>query len=328
MKSVRAFWSLAAFVTVEASLGMLLLAAPAHGAASAGCEGGGFVVRQLADGSTVATDGTTIIPAGNVGETLLVQGLYVEFTIVSATFAIEDWTLTGAPNPLDITGNRRTVVFRDKTPDHRGLTLTSDIIVERSGDDIVIEREGPGLSMKIQAKDCAQGGIFQMEPERDDGSLTRVTHILADGVFYFDNPNFREREGDVVPFKDTTITVTPRVNFANDLSADFVGRDSPQVATRIQEDGCVNQIRRRDGTFAEVRHCGGLSRWDVASGGRMGQVMGEDAVEVAPPATNCVQNCQAQNRVRGQAVVLGHPFPVPQDSRLQPRFPPGFPEAA
>jgi hypothetical protein len=23
--------------------------------------------------------------------------------------------------------------------------------------------------MKIQAKDCAQGGVFQMEPERDDG---------------------------------------------------------------------------------------------------------------------------------------------------------------
>ena len=52
----------------------------------------------------------------------------------------------------------------------------------------------------------------------------------------------------------------------------------------------------------------------------MGQVMGEDAVEVAPPPTNCVQDCQAQNRVRGRFVVLGFPFPVPADSRLTPRF--------
>ena len=69
------------------------------------------------------------------------------------------------------------------------------------------------------------------------------------------------------------------------------------------------------------------SRWavaGVASGGRMGMVTGEDGVEVAPPATDCVQDCQAQNRVRGGAVVLGFPFPVPDDSRLKPPFPPGF----
>jgi len=30
----------------------------------------------------------------------------------------------------------------------------------------------------------------------------------------------------------------------------------------------------------------------------MGAVFGEDATEVAPPATACTQNCQAQNRVR------------------------------
>jgi hypothetical protein len=56
----------------------------------------------------------------------------------------------------------------------------------------------------------------------------------------------------------------------------------------------------------------------------MGAVFGEDATEVAPPATNCTQNCQAQNRVRGRAVVLGFPFPVPDTSRLQPRFPANF----
>jgi len=63
-----------------------------------------------------------------------------------------------------------------------------------------------------------------------------------------------------------------------------------------------------------------VSQWAVASGGRMGQVMGEDATEVAPPATACTHKCQAQNRTRGGATVLGSPFPVADADRLKPRF--------
>ena len=33
--------------------------------------------------------------------------------------------------------------------------------------------------MKIQAKDCAQGGVFQMEVERADEKVTVFTHTLA-----------------------------------------------------------------------------------------------------------------------------------------------------
>jgi hypothetical protein len=53
----------------------------------------------------------------------------------------------------------------------------------------------------------------------------------------------------------------------------------------------------------------------------MGQVMGEDATEIAPAATVCTENCMAQNQVNGRAVVVGFPFPVPNAVRLQPRFP-------
>jgi hypothetical protein len=137
--------------------------------------------------------------------------------------------------------------------------------------------------------------------------------------FFFDNPNFRAREGDVVPFKDTTITVTARINIANDFSPRFVARDSAQVATRVNEPACATVIRTRFAPPKDtvvVQHCGHRSIWDVASGGRMGFVTGEDSVEVAPPPTNCTHQCQAQNRVRGRAVVLGFPFPVPQASRL------------
>jgi hypothetical protein len=78
---------------------------------------------------------------------------------------------------------------------------------------------------------------------------------------------------------------------------------------------------RRPGGTATVDHCGGQSVWDVASGGRMGGVFGEDAVEVAPPSSACTHQCKAQDQVQGAAVVLGLPFPVPTANRLLPRFP-------
>lgn len=321
MSSTRKRLGVVASTLLMGAAIVVLWSPSVQGAASEGCTGGGFSVT-LGDGTTLSGEQRTVVSAGRLGSTLKVRGRYVEFDITSSTFAVLNYAFTGAANPLDITGGRRTVVFAAKVPDHRGLTLSGDADVDMGGGDLVIERSGPGLDMKIQAKDCAQGGLFQMEPERDDGTRTRITHTLATGVFYFDNPNFRAREGDVVPFKDTTVTVTPRINFATDVSAKFVGRDSPQVANRILQ-GCVNTVPapRRPGGTATVDHCGGVSVWDVASGGRMGAVFGEDATEVAPPATDCTQNCQARNRVRGQAVVLGFPFPVPEASRLKPRFP-------
>jgi hypothetical protein len=300
-------------------------------ASSAGCEGGGFSI-VLPDGTAVAGEVETSVPAASLGSSVLVRGRYVEFEVSASTFEVRNYAFTGAPNPLDITGGVRTVVFSRKTPDHRGLTLTQAMEVELKEENLVIEREGSGLSMKIQAKDCAQGGVFQMEPEREDGGTTDITHVLATAaapegaqttVFYFDNPNFRAREGDVVPYKDTTVVVSTRVNLANDFSPKFVGRDSPQVAQRIPQ-GCPNEFLNRQNEPVIVNHCGGVSLWRVASGGRMGAVFGEDAIEVAPPASDCTENCQAQNQVRGQSVKLGFPFPVPEDSRLRPRFPAGF----
>ena len=102
------------------------------------------------------------------------------------------------------------------------------------------------------------------------------------------------------------VQVSTRVNIANDASDDFVARDSAQVATRVTNPACNTATP----VTPSVAHCGGVSVWDVASGGRMGFVTGEDAVEVANPPTNCTQNCQAQNRVRGRLAVLDFPFPV------------------
>src|SRR6266850_6791367 len=136
--------------------------APTNAASSAGCEGGGFSV-VLPGGAMIAGGVTTTVPAASLGTSFLVKGKYVEFQVVSSSFGIVNYTFTGAANDLDITGGVRTVVLARKTPDHRGLTLTGPLNVQLTDTDIVIDRSGVGLSMKIQAKDCANGGLFQME---------------------------------------------------------------------------------------------------------------------------------------------------------------------
>ncbi len=67
----------------------------------------------------------------------------------------------------------------------------------------------------------------------------------------------------------------------------LLGKDSPQVATKTYQDGTV-------------------TKWLVQSGGRMGGVLGEDAIELSAGATNCTSQCQAQNRINGS-------LPVPPD---------------
>ncbi|SDS58645.1 hypothetical protein SAMN04488543_2008 [Friedmanniella luteola] len=308
---------------------------PAQAASSKGCVDGGYALVNLTTGVTVARSGEdrirTSIPAARFGDRFAVRGRYTRFVVRSRDFAVLDQGFTGAANPLDITGGRPTPVFASKVPDHRGLTLSSSIAVELKEEGLTLQRTGAGVSMKIQAKDCAQGGIFQMEPSRGDGGTTRITHTLATSTtpgltpFYFDNPNFRARAGSFLgsgctspqtgPAGPLCVQVSARVNIANDLSPRFVVRDSAQVATRVPQPACgtVNPLR------TSVRHCGGMSVWDVASGGRMGFVTGEDATEVANPPTDCVSDCQAQNQVRGRLANLGHPYPVPAGSRLTPR---------
>ena len=143
---------------------------PAGAASSDACEGGGYEVlgQSAGDGEF---DGTVPAPA----DLIHVQGVYNEFDIRPADFAVLNYAFTGADNEEDITGGRLTPVYESKIPDHRGLVLNSAVTLELDEDDMVIERSGTGgLTMKIQAKDCAQGGIFQMEVERGDNARTRV----------------------------------------------------------------------------------------------------------------------------------------------------------
>jgi hypothetical protein len=60
----------------------------------------------------------------------------------------------------------------------------------------------------------------------------------------------------------------------------LLGKDSPQVATKTYQDGSI-------------------TKWNVASGGRLGGVLGEDATELGAGASNCTSHCQAQNQIKG-----------------------------
>ena len=47
-------------------------------------------------------------------------------------------------------------------------------------------------------------------------------------------------------------------------------------------------------------------------------VVATGSVEVSRAATHGVEGCRAQSQIRGRAVLLGFPFPVPATSRLAP----------
>jgi hypothetical protein len=323
---IRRRRSAAACLALLATAPLVLLTGgpAAQAAGSKACDGGGFTV--LGKSAATGFDGAVAAPASRFS----VQGKYTRFDIEPADFAVYDYGFTGAANQADITGGRPTPAYASKIPDHRGLIPTSLVTLTVRGADLVISRTRTAdLSMKIQAKDCAQGGIFQMEPARGDGTRTRIVHRLAGEAFYFDNANFRGQLGRFLgsdcqnaqtgPPSKFCVQVTPRVNIANNISPGFVLRDSLQVATRIRQVSCGPDFTNTAGLSDTRDHCGGTSIWDVASGGRMGMVTGEDGTEVANPPTVCATDCQAQNKVNGRLANLGLPFPVPVSSQLTPR---------
>jgi hypothetical protein len=210
---------------------------------------------------------------------ITVTGRHTTFTIDPATLGVYDYSLIGASSPERMVTSP-TVVFRSKVPTLTSSQLASPVLELQVRDDTLVAlfRTSAG-KLKVQAKDAPQGGIFQMEPEF--GANVTLTHTLGPSLFYFVNP------------------FTGKVNFGNGVDAVstsqsstgyhqmLLGKDSPQVATKTSQTGSV-------------------TTWSVASGGRVGGVLGEDAIELSQGATNCTKDCQAQNQIRGS-------LPVPPD---------------
>ena len=200
-------------LTVTAGLALVagpvaIAAAPAALAAKGGtCAGFSLTTGGVTYGGNKDLD----IPASKIGSTISVKGKYVEFTVRSSDFAVTNYTLTGANSSRpdkDLPLDAPTVVFASKVPSI-GAVLNSAIglRLDKAGD-MRIERSGGGQKMKIQAKNCAQGGLFQMEAEPG----TTYTHVLG-ADFAYNGPSG-----------------TGRLCITNGA---FPAYESPEAATRI-----------------------------------------------------------------------------------------------
>ena len=234
----------------------------------------GSTTYDPAPGKSVKVSG--IVPAGRIA----VRGVNNGFDIDVATLGVYDYTLTGAPDTQRMV-TKPTVVFASKVPTLTSAQLAGATItrLEVKDDTLVVLFSTAGGTFKIQAKDGAQGGIFQMESEF--GAPVEFTHTLGAGLFYFVNQYTGK-----VNFGDGVDPVTSGAGAHQML----LGKDSPQVATKTLQTGTV-------------------TKWVVQSGGRLGGVLGEDAIELSAGATNCTSQCQAQNQIRGSLPVP----PLPTD---------------
>jgi hypothetical protein len=288
-----------AAMSLVALMSTTALSTKALAAKSEGCSGTPFSIAASVVSGKIST--------ANMPQSFLVKGQFETFEVDTATMGIRNFTLTGAAASNRLT-TTPLVVFSSKSPDLRGLTLTDDITVDNDGGTINLTRSGNGITLKIQGVDCGSGGIFQLEAERADDTSTDFTHVLGPNIFYFNNPNFGANKPNLPlcpaggPFTPdcTPVPITPRVNYASDGQKAFVGRDSAQDATKLSQTG-------------------GTAIWRVLSGGRMGAVLGEDSVEVAPPPSTCTSHCKAQDQGKGRYPVLGFPSPVPANDRILPR---------
>src|SRR3954451_16361348 len=243
------------------------------GGGSASTLAGDFAVTVNGRSYNPATGRETrlqdVVPTGK----LTVRGVHVTLTVDPATLGVYDYALTGAADPQRMV-TAPTVLFASKVPVLTPAQLSGVRISDlRLKDDVLTVSFSTAAGvLKLQAKDAPSGGIFQMEQEF--AVPVTFVHTLGAGVFYFVNP------------------YTGKINFGNGISGDathqmLLGKDSPQVATKTFQDGTT-------------------TRWTVQSGGRLGGVLGEDAIELSAGATSCTSDCQAQNRIQGS-------LPVPPD---------------
>jgi hypothetical protein len=225
----RAFWlaCIAAAVTLVA----VTRPVPADAAASAFCNPNGFTLTAGGKTYQGAQQGRVPLAAG---QKIQLDGRFADFTVDADTFRVENYQLTSS-----LTNGRTVQIFASKTPN--GARLSGDVDFQLSGDSLLLIRKG-NVKMKVQAKDCEQGGIFQLE---SDSPIT-MTHKLGAG----DGPSpFAYPAGQAG---------TGKLCFTDRASVN--GYDSPQFATRTGYDPTT-----------------GTSQWSVAAGGRLGMVLGEDA---------------------------------------------------
>jgi hypothetical protein len=274
----------AAVLIAAVVAGSFAVAGPATAKTSIG--GGDFAVTVGSRTYNPAAGDSLKLSDLAASGTIAVRGRNVGFDIDSRTLGVYNYTLTGAPDAQRMVTSP-TVVFASKVPTLSAAQLAGATIkqLEVKDDSLTVLFTTSLGKYKIQAKDGAQGGIFQMETEF--AGPVEFVHTLGAGIFYFTNSftgkiNFGNGTGAVSAAQDA-------VGYHQML----LGKDSPQVATKTFQSGTV-------------------TKWIVQPGGRLGGVLGEDAIELSLGATNCTSDCQAQNQIHGSLPVPPNPVdPTP-----------------
>jgi hypothetical protein len=258
----------ATLVALAAALAPLSITAPAADAATSSSCTGGGFTVTLPNGGRVSGSQTAKLSTATLPSDSV---LHVRGRYVEFDFA----PVTGNIYDYVYTGaaNPESLTGGVRTPIWASKTLSLGPVLRTE-----TEVRSSGGDLLLVARGRAGKVKIQakdcatggtFQQEVEAGTAVRATHTLAPNMYYFVNP------------------YTGKVNFGD--GSDFRGKDSPQVAIRVSQTDRVTV-------------------WDIASGGRVGQVLGEDAVELSSGATACVQDCQAQNRVRGSLPVTDPAF--------------------
>jgi hypothetical protein len=150
-----------ALAAAAAALLTLALAPAAHAAKGGTCAAFSVTVN----GTTYSGDQKRTIAAPI--NSIQVRGTYITFNVVPSSFTTLNYAHTGKASPRadkNLPINGRTVIFTRKQPVFSG-SLTGPLSLTLGNESLVLERAGGRQHMKIQAKDCHQGGLFQLEPE-------------------------------------------------------------------------------------------------------------------------------------------------------------------
>ena len=187
---------------------------------------------------------------------------------------VYDYRLTGAADPERMV-TAPTVVFASKVPVLTPAQLAGVRISDlRLRDDtLVVTFSTAAGTLKVQAKDAAQGGIFQMEQEF--GAPVEFVHTLGAGS---------STSSTSSPGRSTSATAWTR----DATPPDAAGQGQPAGGDQDSS----RPPRSPDG------------RWPPAAGWAASWARTRSSCR--PGATNCTSDCQAQNRIQGS-------LPVPPD---------------
>jgi hypothetical protein len=215
----------------------LLHAAPAF-AQGKDCSGA-FTVT-LSDGRSFSGAQADFSVTVGAGLTAQVRGKFVSFDVNLDTFRVTNYTLNSSA-----TGNRPAVIFASRTP-LNGRALSGKLQIDLNREQLDMRRSSGGFDMKIQAKDCSEGDIFDVEPEADFATSVEFEHVLGPEFAY-------------------CLDSLGRVMIVSS-SSPLVGREGPEAAARTFPDGAAIVGTR-------------VSRWLVQNGGEVDLLTGGEALQ-------------------------------------------------